>query len=191
MPYLDPEARRAASRRSKARRRSTPEGRAAIKAEAERYAARAASVVRLCSDCAAPIDAPAVHWRPRRFCDACASRRRARGRYGDRSLADRLWGRVDRSAGPDGCWPWLGCLNRTGYGQIADEEGALQLTHRVALSLSLGRPLTAFALHHCDNPPCCNPAHLYEGTQADNIRDMVARGRARGPHSRQGVIDAR
>jgi hypothetical protein len=51
--------------------------------------------------------------------------------------------------------------------------------HRVALEEKLGRPIRPgmFACHHCDNPPCVNPEHLYEGTPADNTRDMMTRGR--------------
>lgn len=54
-----------------------------------------------------------------------------------------------------------------------------ELAHRLALEGKLGRPIRAGmnALHHCDNPPCIQPEHLWEGTQADNVRDMLAKGR--------------
>lgn len=94
---------------------------------------------------------------------------------------ERLQSRLDRSGGPSRCWPWLGASSK-GYGQIA-VGGRFHrrriYAHHLALVLSLGRPLDAgkIACHHCDNPPCCNPAHLYEGTAQTNADDMVARGR--------------
>ena len=93
-------------------------------------------------------------------------------------------GQVDRSGGPDACWPWKG--SRPGrYGQYTRNHHRF-LAHRRALALALGRELTPneLALHHCDNPPCCNPAHLYVGTQIDNIADMVRRGRHRSNPNR-------
>ena len=91
-----------------------------------------------------------------------------------------FWSYVDRSAGPDGCWPWTRGRFQKGYGALTLDGRNLK-SHRVALELTLGRPLAdrAFACHTCDNPPCCNPAHLYEGDAASNIADMYAHGRER------------
>jgi hypothetical protein len=102
-----------------------------------------------------------------------------------KTLADRLWVRVDRSRGADACWEWQGHRNPAGYGQIGRGkrgEGSV-LTHRAALELHLGRSLGLgmLACHRCDNPPCCNPAHLYEGSPLSNVADMHARGRANYP----------
>lgn len=100
-----------------------------------------------------------------------------------RSLADRLWSKVDRSGGPDACWPFTGYCDEDGYGHLrAIEKGDPTLAHRIAYELENGPLGDRCARHKCDNPPCCNPAHLIPGTNADNVADKVARGRqAAGP----------
>ncbi len=98
-----------------------------------------------------------------------------------KSLAQRLAARVDTSGGLFACWPISGAHTARGYGVISrgGRDGAQTTTHRVALELALGRPLAPgmYACHTCDNPPCCNPAHLFEGTHDENVADMVAKGR--------------
>lgn len=90
---------------------------------------------------------------------------------------ERFWSKVDRSAGPNQCWPWTGARFELGYGAFKD-RGRQYHSNRIALEQWLGKPLgDALALHTCDNPPCCNPAHLYAGTVQDNARDRVIRGR--------------
>lgn len=98
-----------------------------------------------------------------------------------RSLADRFWEKVD-VRGPDECWPWLASTNPNGYGQIIDVgHGPMLKAHRVCWTLCFGPiPAGMGVLHHCDNPPCCNPRDLFLGTQPDNIADMVAKGRQNG-----------
>jgi hypothetical protein len=66
-----------------------------------------------------------------------------------------------------------------GYGRFR-YEGADQRAHRVAFRLTHGHWPVPCGLHTCDNTPCCNPAHLYEGTMADNARDRVNRQRQKG-----------
>lgn len=97
--------------------------------------------------------------------------------------AQRLEAMTDRSAGPEGCWPFIGSRSRDGYGRLS-VDGALRSAHVVALIDATGEDhrLTKLALHSCDNPPCCNPAHLRWGTPSDNMRDMYDRGR----HTKRG-----
>jgi hypothetical protein len=92
-------------------------------------------------------------------------------------LSERFWAKVDRSAGPDGCWEWTAGRLPNGYGKIW-VDGISDGAHRVSWALAHG-PIRdgLFVLHTCDNRPCVNPAHLYLGTQSDNIRDMDRRGR--------------
>lgn len=95
---------------------------------------------------------------------------------------DLFWFKVDKSGGPDACWPWTGSRNANGYGQVqrrAIRKGPL-LASRYAYFLTHGR-WPEHALHSCDNPPCCNPKHLRDGTQKDNIQDAIQRNRAISP----------
>jgi hypothetical protein len=94
------------------------------------------------------------------------------------STPDRFWSRVD-IRGPDDCWPWKGGRRVRGYGGLVF-EGKPRLAHHVSFRLTYGR-WPDYSRHSCDNEPCCNPAHLLEGTHADNMADKVQRGRqARG-----------
>lgn len=97
-----------------------------------------------------------------------------------RPLAERFWPKV-RQGDADACWPWLAGVTSQGYGRIYVQDlGGPALAHRVAWGLANGvDPGDRLICHTCDNPPCCNPKHLYAGTSADNNGDTVARGRAR------------
>jgi hypothetical protein len=82
---------------------------------------------------------------------------------------------------PDSCWVWTGNTVSGGYG-LFGLRGRQVLAHRFAYERAFGPiPDGQKVLHRCDNPPCCNPAHLFAGTQADNVRDMLAKGRQRCP----------
>jgi hypothetical protein len=87
----------------------------------------------------------------------------------------RFWARI-HVRGPDDCWEWTRALSH-GYGHCSWADGKVRQAHRIAYALTLGDPGAIHVCHHCDNPPCCNPAHLFLGTDADNVRDMHAKGR--------------
>lgn len=96
---------------------------------------------------------------------------------------DRFWQRVDKSAGPDECWPYQGEFNNLGYGRFVIEWNPRRvrvLAHRLSFELTYGIHPTV-VMHSCDNPPCCNPNHLTNGTQSDNLRDAEAKGRLKHP----------
>lgn len=103
----------------------------------------------------------------------------------------RFWRFVDKR-GSDECWPWTGHLNKGGYGKFdhKPENGIWKtvLAHRFAWDLAhpndplpetIGRcgSKTTCVLHSCDNPPCCNPAHHFLGTQVENMKDCSIKQR--------------
>jgi hypothetical protein len=82
--------------------------------------------------------------------------------------------------GPNGCWLWPGGLNQEGYGQKTI-DGKTYKAHRLIYELLIGPIPDGFEVcHSCDRPRCVNPEHLFLGTHADNMRDKVEKGRARG-----------
>ena len=97
---------------------------------------------------------------------------------------ERFWTKVKKT---DGCWNWIGTKNATGYG-IIGINGKNHLAHRYSYKLHIGKiPIGMSILHHCDVPACVNPAHIFIGTQADNMADMAQKGRANGgPPSGEG-----
>lgn len=92
---------------------------------------------------------------------------------------ERLMSRID-VRGEDDCWPWTGAIGTWGYGTFW-LNGKNFNSSRAAYLLLVG-PITdgSVVCHKCDNPPCCNPRHLWLGTQGDNVRDCSGKGRSRG-----------
>jgi hypothetical protein len=93
-----------------------------------------------------------------------------------------FWARVTPS-GSDECWEWQGRRDEDGYGRLSVRvPGAPISSHRASWAIHFGPiPPGLFVLHTCDNPPCCNPKHLWLGTNADNMRDSFAKGRKTSP----------
>ncbi len=103
-----------------------------------------------------------------------------------RPLEERFWTKVQKMPGATACWLWIGSHDGRGYGTINPggcNESPLKAP-RVALEWALGRPLGVGmnACHKCDTPACVRndgeQGHLFEGTQAENAADMVAKGRS-------------
>ena len=95
-----------------------------------------------------------------------------------RNNIEDVWKYVERKA-PDKCWLYTGAKRRRGYGAFT-VNGKTFPAHRVAFMAATGtHPGDLMVCHRCDNPSCCNPAHLFLGTATDNVHDMLAKGRAR------------
>ena len=95
------------------------------------------------------------------------------------SVCDRFWAKVGPRL-PDRCWEWTASLTGGGYAQF--RLGSKKVNgHRVSYLLEHGSiPEGLSILHRCHNRRCVNPAHLYAGTQKQNIADMHMAGHYRG-----------
>lgn len=96
-----------------------------------------------------------------------------------KTIEERFWEKVDKR-GPGECWPWIASKSR-GYGEffVTPERGKV-MAHSFVVELTTGIPCPPGkeGCHKCDNPPCCNPDHIYYGTRKQNVADAMKRGRA-------------
>lgn len=112
-----------------------------------------------------------------------------------RDWKERYWSRVGKNGpipkhcpelGP--CWEWIGQRHPQGYGQFYWNPFKTMITaHRIAFLLHHGRwAVKGYDVcHKCDNPPCQNPDHLFEGTRQENILDAATKGRMASGESHQ------
>jgi hypothetical protein len=125
--------------------------------------------------CTSPQDA-------RKLCKSHQGKMRRAGRLDEFPLAPppTPLERLERSGWTvtdSGCWEWSGSRDKRNYGTVSVVNRNV-FAHRHSYEVFIGPiPDGHVICHRCDNPPCINPEHLFSGPQADNVRDMVEKGR--------------
>jgi len=102
-----------------------------------------------------------------------------------RNSTSDFWKLVDRK-GDDDCWVWRGWVGKDGYGRFYF-QGAKRISHRLGFYLIHGK-WAKDTCHSCDNPPCCNPNHLFDGTRQENMDDAARKGRMSSKLDSKGVL---
>ncbi len=145
-----------------------------------------------CRQCGTPFFSKSPQSKPRKFCSAkCAQVHRKRREPGRTTpIGIRLWRHVRMPLPTIGCWEWLGSRTqfrgKKQHGQIWNGSGKV-MAHRVAWEITYGPiPDGMLVLHHCDNPICIRPGHLFLGTQQDNMDDASNKGRLFGKPAVRG-----
>jgi len=129
---------------------------------------------KICQECGNEFSGPFVKTTRKKYCSM-------RCRDG---LNHRFFDRLEH--GENGCWNWTGGTISDGYGSIrfVTDNGKIEsYAHRVSWIIHRGKiPDGLKVLHHCDNPRCCNPDHLWLGTDLDNALDKTEKGRNNVPY---------
>jgi hypothetical protein len=109
------------------------------------------------------------------------------------TVEERFWAKVDKSAGPNACRPWLASVTQsTNRGQFFPESGRYEMCHRMAWKLAHGDILDGMRVLHARGcrPNCCNPAHLRLGSAAQNTDDARREGRLRAGKLMRSEVEA-
>lgn len=125
-----------------------------------------------CRQCGVALDPKDINYGKKIFCSLPCFKDSIR--HTPEKAAAAFWSRVDKHA-PGGCWYYMGARDKLGYGDCNFMRKHIQ-AHRLAWKLVKGEPGKLDVLHKCHKPPCCNPDHLYLGTDIENTRDRVAIG---------------
>jgi hypothetical protein len=133
-----------------------------------------------CVQCGKPFGPKDIgcpsNWKRQKFCSPVCMH--AAKKYTPEQRVAAFWAKVDKSAGPDACWPWQGAITTHGYGCFLSDSRRVLGAHKVAYLYAKGDvPAGLEIMHACDNPPCCNPAHLSLGTRDENQQDKSRKGR--------------
>lgn len=106
------------------------------------------------------------------------------------AVVERFWKYVSKT---DGCWEWTGAKDGRGYGGLKVNKKMVK-AHRLSWTIHNGDISDdLFCCHHCDNPACVRPEHLFVGTHSDNMRDMSVKGRTTRTtrHRPIGIVNGR
>ena len=99
----------------------------------------------------------------------------------------KFWANIEEPDNTGDCWNWKGITDSNGYGKLYVKgelpyQSGMKGAHRYSWELhNKAIPEGMFCCHHCDNPQCVNPHHLFIGTHQDNMADMVKKGRSHRP----------
>ena len=93
------------------------------------------------------------------------------------TLLEKFYNKLPDILDENFCWEWKGAIDAYGYGVLSNKDKTTK-AHRVSYEIYYAKPLgDLHCLHRCDNPSCVNPLHLFAGTNLDNVRDKVKKGR--------------